>query len=117
MSGDQLDETLWNIMPNSEVMNELVSGIYAQYTYTPSYKLTAMAGLRADYSSLYQRAFVTPRLHVKWVVSDWLTMRASTGKGYRTPFAMAEHHYLLASGRTLTVGNLLPQEEAWNSGR
>lgn len=116
MSGDQLDETLWNIMPNTQVMNELVSGIYSQYTYTPSYKLTAMAGLRADYSSLYQRAFVTPRLHVKWVVSDWLTMRASTGKGYRTPFAMAEHHYLLASGRTLTVGDLLPQEEAWNSG-
>lgn len=116
MSGDHLVETLWNIMPNIGGMDELVSGIYAQYTYTPSYKLTAMAGLRADYSSLYRKAFVTPRIHIKWVVSDWLTMRASTGKGYRTPMALAEHHYLLASGRTLTADNILPQEEAWNSG-
>ena len=45
-----------------------------------------------------------------------MTLRASTGKGYRTPHAIAEHHYLLASGRTLVSGDVLPQEEAWNSG-
>lgn len=116
MSGDRINETLQNIMPNNGATNELVSGIYAQYTYTPSYKLTAMAGLRADYSSLFKKAFVTPRIHIKWVISDWLVMRASTGKGYRTPMALAEHHYLLASGRTLTIADELQQEEAWNSG-
>ena len=123
LSGDHLNETLSAGTPTSPwaETRDLTPGIYAQYTYIPSYTLTAMAGLRADYSSLYNRAFVTPRVHVKWVVSDWLTMRASTGKGYRTPMALAEHHYLLASGRQLVIGSpssggQLPQEEAWNSG-
>ena len=117
-SGENMDEQLiaGAAVPSSTKIRELVPGAYMQYTYMPSYKLTAMAGLRTDYSSLYQKAFVTPRLHVKWVLSDWLTMRASTGKGFRTPFATAEHHYLLASGRTLTADSVLPQEEAWNSG-
>ncbi|MBP5341400.1 MAG: TonB-dependent receptor [Bacteroidales bacterium] len=94
---------------------EYTPGAYAQYTFKPSYKLTAMAGLRVDYSSLYGRSYLTPRLHVKWVPADWMTLRASSGKGYRTPYALAEHHYLLTSGRTLVVGDL-KQEESWNSG-
>ncbi len=94
---------------------EVTPGAYAQYTYTPGYRLTAMAGLRVDHSSLYDRTYVTPRLHLKWLPSDHATLRLSTGKGYRTPHALAESHYLLASGRTLTA-DTLPQEEAWNSG-
>ena len=118
LSGDRMDEKLSSSTTQqfNNLTTEYVPGVYAQYTYMPSYRLTAMAGLRADYSSLYERAFVTPRLHVKYVLFDWLTMRASTGKGYRTPFTLAENHYLLASGRTLTADSILPQEEAWNSG-
>ena len=94
---------------------ETVPGLYAEYTYKPSYKLTVMAGLRADRSSLYG-AFVTPRLHVKWMASDVVTLRLSTGKGYRSPHAWAENHYLLASGREVSVASGLGMEEAWNSG-
>jgi len=94
---------------------ETVPGLYAEYTYKPSHRLTVMAGLRADRSNLYG-AFVTPRLHLKWMVSDLLTLRASTGKGYRSPHAWAENHYLLASGRQVTVADALDMEEAWNSG-
>ena len=94
---------------------EVVPGVYAEYTYKPSYRLTVMAGLRADRSSLYG-AFVTPRLHVKWMASDLVTFRLSTGKGYRSPHAWAENHYLLASGRTVAVDGTLGMEEAWNSG-
>ena len=112
-NADRLDETLLSI--NSNLLTEYTPGAYAQYTFKPSYKLTAMAGLRADHSSLYDRTYLTPRLHVKWVAADWMTLRASTGKGYRTPMALAENHYLLTSGRTLVV-NDLKQEEAWNSG-
>lgn len=112
-NADRLDETLLSI--NSNLLTEYTPGAYAQYTFKPSYKLTAMAGLRADHSSLYDRTYLTPRLHVKWVAADWMTLRVSTGKGYRTPMALAENHYLLTSGRTLVV-NDLKQEEAWNSG-
>lgn len=94
---------------------EVVPGAYAEYTYKPSHKLTMMAGLRVDRSSLYG-TFVTPRLHAKWMVSDMLTLRLSAGKGYRSPHAWAENHYLLASGRDVKVSEDLRMEEAWNSG-
>lgn len=95
--------------------NELTPGVFAQYTYKPTYKFTAMAGLRADHSTLYDRTYLTPRLHLKWVPTDWLTLRASTGKGYRTPHPLAENHYLLTSGRKLVIEDV-KMEEAWNSG-
>lgn len=113
LNADQLEEKLQG--PTAETRTEYTPGIFAQYTYKPTYKLTLMAGLRADHSSLYDRSYLTPRLHVKWVPADWMTLRASTGKGYRTPHAVAENHYLLTSGRTLVVGDL-KQEESWNSG-
>ena len=112
-NADQLDETLTSVAP--KLTTEYTPGVFAQYTYKPSYKFTAMAGLRADRSTLYNRTYLTPRLHVKWVAADWVTLRASTGKGYRTPHALAENHYLLTSGRTLAIADL-KQEEAWNGG-
>lgn len=113
-NADLMDETLSTLNPQLSTL-EYTPGAYAQYTYKPSYKFTAMAGLRADHSTLYDRTYVTPRLHVKWVPTDWMTLRASTGKGYRTPHPLAEHHYLLTSGRQL-VDSVTRQEEAWNSG-
>lgn len=114
LNGDRYDETL--LSNDYSLLTEYTPGAYVQYTYTPSYKFTLMGGLRVDHSTLYDRSYVTPRMHVKWVTGDHLTLRASVGKGYRTPHAMAEQHYLLASGRTLTAPAVLPQEEAWNSG-
>ena len=95
--------------------HETTSGVYAQYTYQPGNKLTVMPGIRWDYSSVYG-GFVTPRLHVKYTPTDVLTIRASTGKGYRTPHALAENVPLLASGRTFYADGPLEQEEAWNYG-
>ena len=96
------------------VAKETTPGAYVQYTYNPSNKLTAMAGLRADHSSLYG-TFITPRIHVKLKPSDSFTIRLSGGKGYRTPYAMAENNFLLSSGRTLVIDKL-EQERAWNYG-
>lgn len=93
---------------------ETTPGIYAQYTFTLGTKLTAMAGLRADHSSMYGW-FVTPRFHVKYQPSAAASFRISAGKGYRTAHALAENNYLMASGRTLAVSDL-NQEAAWNYG-
>ena len=94
---------------------ETTPGAYAQYTYTLGTKLTAMAGVRFDHSSLYGN-FFTPRFHVKYSPIDAISIRLSAGKGYRTVFGLAEYNYLLASGRMLQVGEDLKQEEAWNYG-
>lgn len=111
------------------IWQEVVPGAYAQYTFKPSYKFTLMAGFRADRFDLRsdkvsvpadpswrQRWYFTPRLHLKWMTSDWLTLRASVGKGFRPVHPLAENHYLLASGRALKTSHVIIPEEAWNGG-
>lgn len=93
---------------------ETTFGAYAQWTWKPSEKFTAMAGLRGDWSSVY-KWFITPRVNIRYSPIEILTIRASAGKGYRTVFPWAEYNYLLASSRSLVVENL-DQEACWNYG-
>ena len=93
---------------------ETTPGAYAQYTFKLDSKLTAMAGIRYDHSSIYG-SFFTPRFHVKYAPSHIISLRASAGKGYRTVHPLAEHNNLLASGRQFVI-NGLDQEKAWNFG-
>lgn len=94
---------------------ETVSGAYAQYTYNLNDKFILLAGIRADYSDLYD-FFVTPRLHVKYNPFEWFHIRGSVGKGYRTPNVLAENNFLLASSRRIDIAGNLDQEDAWNTG-
>ncbi len=96
-------------------VKEAVSGAYLQYTWDVNEKLTLMAGLRGDYSSEYN-FFVTPRAHVKYNPNEYLYVRFSAGKGYRTPHVLAENNYLLASSRRIVTEPDLKQEKAWNYG-
>lgn len=111
---DGIRDAYWPIAMHDRTTIENVHGIYAQYTYKLGEKLVIMPGIRYDYSSLYD-GFVTPRLHVMYAPSDVVTFRASAGKGYRTPHALAENVTLLASGRVFFCENL-KQEESWNYG-
>lgn len=126
LNHDYLGQTLRNQVPltsssehkpekNLDINEkETTPGIYAQYTLNLSHKFTAMAGIRADHSSIHG-TFVTPRFHVKYMPNNLLSFRLSAGKGYRTVHPWAEFNYLMASGRELVVDDL-EQEEAWNYG-
>ena len=94
--------------------SETTYGAYAQYTLTCGEKFVASAGIRADRSSIYG-FFFTPRAHIKWSPSRLFTLRASAGKGYRTPHPLSEYSYLLSSSRKIIVEQL-QQEAAWNYG-
>lgn len=95
---------------------ETTSGGYMQYTFNKDDKFVALAGLRTDYSTLHKKAFVTPRLHLKYMPTEWVNLRASAGKGYRTVFVMPENSFFLASNRQFEIDNNLKQESAWNYG-
>lgn len=118
--GDFLDQTV--LIPGTTSTlpakrTEFTPGVYGQYTYKPISTLTLMAGLRVDNHSDYG-LFVTPRANVKWDATEWLQLRATAGKGYRSVNVWAENNNLLASSRVknLSIADDLKMESAWNYG-
>lgn len=112
----------WNYDSYTETFNtnplnkrESTPGIFAEYTLNLREKFIVLVGTRADYSSLYG-LFFTPRLHMKYSLSKSFNLRASAGKGYRSPNILAENNFLLASSRTINIAPDLKQEKAWNYG-
>lgn len=115
LNHDRYKERLSENLPAQDIPHETTGGLYAQYTYKLADRLTVMPGIRWDASSMFG-SFVTPRLHVKYTPWKPFTLRASAGRGYRTPHALAENVPMLASGRSFSIDGSLRQERAWNYG-
>lgn len=109
---DQADEILGQEEINT---NSVVPGVFSEYTYKPSAKLTLLAGLRADFHNTFG-TFFTPRFHLRYGPTEHLNLRVSAGKGYRTPRVLAENSFLLANSRSLSLEETKILEEAWNYG-
>lgn len=94
---------------------ESVPGAFAEYTYSVTEKLTAIAGFRADLNSKYG-LFLTPRIHFRYEITPQTILRGSAGKGYRTANVFAENTAILASSRQIVIAEEFKAEEAWNYG-
>lgn len=94
---------------------ERVPGVFFQYTYKLDEKLSIIAGIRGDYHNIFG-AFVTPRFHLKYSITEHTILRASAGLGYRTAKVIAENNSILATSRILYVAEDQKQEEAFNAG-
>ncbi|MBS2097308.1 TonB-dependent receptor plug domain-containing protein [Carboxylicivirga linearis] len=117
---DDFDEDLLIDFQHPELMTnysrrESVPGLYFQYTYVLPEKFTLIAGVRSDFHNLYGTLF-TPRLHLKYNITPNTILRASAGKGFRSPNVLAENSYLLASSRDIYITDDIEMEEAWNYG-
>jgi len=102
---------------NDTLLNreESVPGSFFQYTYSDAEKVTLLAGIRFDYHNIFG-SFFTPRLHLKYDIDKNTILRASAGKGYRTPNVFADNSFLLASSRVLVLPEKIQMEEAINYG-
>ena len=94
---------------------EIVPGVYYEYTFMPNEAFTLIAGARTDFHNLYGTYF-TPRLHTRYQLSDNTTLRAAAGKGYRTPNVIIENSNILVSSRQLIIEDGPQPEESWNIG-
>lgn len=94
---------------------ETTPGAYAQYTFNYNSRLILMGGIRYDHSSRYGNMF-TPRLHARWNIAEPISIHLSAGRGYRSPFALVDNNYLLASSRDIIIHDGRKQEKAWNLG-
>ncbi len=109
---DRYDEML-----NSEELDrtEKVPGLFFQYSYIDTSMITLVAGIRADFHNLYG-TIITPRVHLRYELTDRTTLRANAGKGFRSTNVLAENQFLLASNRNIDIADDLKMEEAWNFG-
>ena len=109
------NERLRPIVGNRSIANETVFGGFAEYTFNFHNELVLMGGIRGDYSNLHG-FFVTPRMHLRYTPREWINLRGSIGKGFRTAHVLAENNFLLASSRQINIADNLEQERAWNTG-
>ena len=105
---EQLNDSLF-------ARKEVVPGVFFQYSYSDGEKVNIIAGVRADHHNEYG-VFVTPRLHLRYNFNEHTILRATAGKGFRSPNVLAENTSLLASSRRLVFVNTPRMEEAWNFG-
>lgn len=103
---DTLDLSRWEVTP----------GIFAEYSYKMEDNLSLVAGVRLDYSTLYRKAFVTPRLNIRYSPWEWWTVRGSVGLGYRSPNIIADNASFLASNRAMAGVFTPAQEQSLNAG-
>jgi outer membrane receptor for ferrienterochelin and colicin len=92
-----------------------------EITYKPNDEFSAVAGFRIDDHNFYG-TFYTPRLHLRYSLTDDLVFRMAAGKGYRTTNIFSEYASNLVSARRINIvqsnnyGYGLEQESAWNFG-
>jgi len=94
---------------------ERVPGAFAQYTYSVPNIVTFIAGIRADHHNLFGTV-ITPRVHLRYPLNEYFILRASAGKGYRSPRIIVENIQLLASSRDFLFEDERKMEEALNFG-
>ncbi len=109
---DHYDE---NLNDSAFARTEHVPGVFAEYTWNLPEKFTLLAGIRGDYDNLHG-FFVTPRLHLRYAITEHTVLRASAGRGSRTASVIAENLSLLTTSRQFIIKEKLKMEQAWNYG-
>jgi len=95
--------------------NESVPGAFFEYTYNYLDKFVMVAGGRVDFHNLYGTQW-TPRLHLKYSLTDQTTLRASAGRGFRVANPLAEYYGNLVSSRNVIFREAIRPEVSWNYG-
>lgn len=98
----------------SQKRMELVPGIFAEYTYTGR-RLTGVFGSRYDYHSIFGEQF-SPRVHLKYLLSEMTDLRFTAGKGWRVPNFIIDNISLLASSNQWIAPSETKPEISWNIG-
>ena len=98
---------------------EIVPGIFGEFNHN-SEKFGLIAGLRGDYTSFYNKYFLTPRFHFRYSPNTELAFKLTAGSGRRTPFMLMENIGYMASSRKWNLNSYgmvgLGQEYSWNFG-
>ena len=104
----QLTEGLHNLR------QEKILGVFGELTHVKT-RYSVILGNRLDFHQLFGPQY-TPRIHGKFVLSEWLDWRITCGKGWRVPVLEADNLSLLASSKSWILPTQLLPEVSWNGG-
>lgn len=93
---------------------EIVPGVFGEYTYSGA-RLSAVVGVRGDYHNLYGPQ-VSPRIHLKYALTEYTDLRGTLGKGWRVPNYLIDNVSLLATSRGWVAPDSIRPEISWNTG-
>lgn len=102
--------------------NEIVPGIFTEYSFTHGEQFNLVAGIRGDYHNLFG-AFLTPRVHIRYAPFKSSAFRFSFGRAQRTANFLSEQMGNMASNRVFQFQSTdtgksyaFNPEVAWNTG-
>lgn len=120
------DQQAEDVRLQGQAMNigrtEIVPGAFVEYNYDDLRKFSLNAGARVDHHNLFGVLF-SPRLHLKYDLTQTTSLRASAGRGIRVANIFAENNNVFVSSRqvnfvnpTSTKGYGFKPDDAWNFG-
>ena len=113
---DDYNEALQDKLEKHDLSRrEVVSGVFGEYTYNANNKFVLVAGLRADYNNLHHW-LITPRVNIKYDITENFTLRGSAGRGYRSANVITDNIGMLATGYEIKIDNGLNIESSWTYG-
>lgn len=118
---EHLDQTLWDRWAGGGEefydlgRKEHAFGGFGEYTLQVDDKLVFIAGARADYNTVFGWLF-TPGANVRYNFTEEMVLRASAGRGFRSPYVITDNIGSLSTGRRLLFEGTPQMEEAWTYG-
>ena len=114
-SYDKYDEFVNNLrIQNFDLdRKEYSYGGYFEYSYDDLDKINLSAGIRYDDHNMIG-GFLTPRLHLNYLIFPKTSLKISAGKGTRMANIFSENQKLFYSSRVIYFGNSL-LDNVWNT--
>lgn len=104
--------------------NEQARSLYTEYFFSKTFSeekgnsLGILLGVRGEWFNIAGRNFIhpVPRVNIKYNFSSNFVIRASLGRGLRSPNALVENSRFMPSNRNFYVYDVNGLEKAWNYG-
>ena len=96
--------------------NDLISGIFSEYTHNIGENTQIVSGIRADYYNKNSNFIYSPRLNVKYNPTTQSALRFTYGRSFRLANIFSENLAYLASSRKIGIVGTIQPEIAWNIG-
>ena len=106
-------ETLWEGDLVNDPVKQFIPGVFVQDEWSVGEDLTFLGGMRLDHYG--DHGFVSaPRLNVKYDFSDWTSVRANFGTGFRIVNLFTEDHAFVTGQRKVEIIEDLKPEQSVN---